>query len=274
MGGNWKSAVKRTWKEASEAVGLGTRDRVAAALLIQALIAVGIFVWGTNPDDAMLGRGLTAAAPFAVFPILFVWKWVTLPPTLISEAGKTSDEEQARRRAAIFAGTTPLRIQIAQALMDAVASVNFRTNKLPTYWSALASLSSKMRLLEGVSHVDHIDAVLFRLQLAFVAYHYKPSPERAEMDPIALAYSFGAIAEKYAEAIKFDLLAEPDLAQQALEVAQSLEQDLIAKGGDIFVHHIIGEDGNGGFKVTLSVDQDAGTPGQLASLWPHERHPD
>jgi hypothetical protein len=78
---DWRSAYGPIWREATEAVGLGTRDRVLAALTIQGVIGFGIYVaLGRSAWASAVGvRLVTAAAPFLAFPILFLWKLIGVP---------------------------------------------------------------------------------------------------------------------------------------------------------------------------------------------------
>ncbi len=86
----WKAMAQRAWREALKAVGLETTERVVVLLLTQVAISVGLFVWVTDPASGLLVRVLTAAAPFFLFPFLFAWKWIALPPALAREADASS----------------------------------------------------------------------------------------------------------------------------------------------------------------------------------------
>jgi hypothetical protein len=81
----------RAWRESAKAVGVDSGERVFVALLGQAVISAGIFFWVTDPSSALLTRVLTAAAPFLLFPVLFAWKWISLPPQLAKEARDFTD---------------------------------------------------------------------------------------------------------------------------------------------------------------------------------------
>jgi hypothetical protein len=91
----WREMSARAWGEAAKAVNLESRERVIVALLIQAVIAAGIFIWGTDPEAGMLVRALTAAAPFLLFPLLFVWKWICLPPALAEQLAAPNAPQEA-----------------------------------------------------------------------------------------------------------------------------------------------------------------------------------
>jgi hypothetical protein len=74
----------RAWAEAAKALNIETAERVIVALLIQAVIAVMIFAafGAAAPASSLWLRIFTAAAPFALFPLMFAWKWVALPAAL------------------------------------------------------------------------------------------------------------------------------------------------------------------------------------------------
>jgi hypothetical protein len=73
---------------------------VFVALLIQFLIGVGVFALATDPQSGLLVRVLTAAAPFALFPALFAWKWISMPPRLAAEAVSFESSRDLRARLA------------------------------------------------------------------------------------------------------------------------------------------------------------------------------
>jgi hypothetical protein len=81
---------------------------VFVALLIQFLIGAGVFAWATDPQSGLLVRVLTAAAPFALFPALFAWKWISMPPRLAAEATAFEFKRDLRARLAALMeeGTT------------------------------------------------------------------------------------------------------------------------------------------------------------------------
>lgn len=88
----WFRMAARAWSEATKLVGLTTTESVVVAFLIQATIAVIIFfALGTTAfADAIGVRVATAAAPFALLPLLFAWKWIALPPALAKEISHLS----------------------------------------------------------------------------------------------------------------------------------------------------------------------------------------
>lgn len=90
----------RAWREAARSAGVESAERVIVALLIQFIIAAGLFIWATDPQDGLLVRGLTAAAPFLLFPALFVWKWISFPPRLATELDALNSDALARIAAA------------------------------------------------------------------------------------------------------------------------------------------------------------------------------
>jgi hypothetical protein len=94
----WRQVFARAWREAAKSVGLETRERVVVALIIQGIIAIGLW-YAIGP--AMAGgtawtRVLTAAAPFLLFPILFLWRLPRVPAEIGREQQIALDEANAK----------------------------------------------------------------------------------------------------------------------------------------------------------------------------------
>jgi hypothetical protein len=54
-------------------------------VIIQGLIAAGILFLLPDPGGGVLVRVLTVAAPFLTFPLIFAWKWISMPPAMAKE---------------------------------------------------------------------------------------------------------------------------------------------------------------------------------------------
>jgi len=89
----WWSVARRAWKEAAKAVGLETFQRLIVFLIGQAALSFLLWV-GMNhslPDSAIWTRVLTAALPFLLFPLLFLWNFLQVPPILSRETSEQVD---------------------------------------------------------------------------------------------------------------------------------------------------------------------------------------
>ena len=94
--GYWSKVAKRAGKEAAAAAGLGASDRVIASLVVQALIALAIYLMlgQAGLEAAAFDRIIIACAPFLAIPILFGWKMITVPGALANEEKNESQRLQ------------------------------------------------------------------------------------------------------------------------------------------------------------------------------------
>lgn len=93
----WKAAVRRASTEALKAAGIETTERMVVLVISQAVMAAALFfvIKDTAFGDALWTRILTAALPFLLLPVLFVWKWISMGPRLLA----ASDSSEAMRAA-------------------------------------------------------------------------------------------------------------------------------------------------------------------------------
>jgi hypothetical protein len=82
---HFRLALGRAWRETAIMLGIDSMERIGVLLAVQFAIAFGIYFLATDPASGLLVRILTAAAPFALFPIVLFWKWLRLPVQLIAE---------------------------------------------------------------------------------------------------------------------------------------------------------------------------------------------
>jgi hypothetical protein len=86
----WRKVSARALVAARKSVGLETRTQIlmklAGAIAGSALIfyLLGFSAW----EKDLLPRSLTAAIPFMFLPVVFVFKFVGVPPTMAQEAEK------------------------------------------------------------------------------------------------------------------------------------------------------------------------------------------
>jgi hypothetical protein len=92
----WGKVAARAFKEAAELVGFGSAERAVVTVALQAAIAVLIYLLlgDTELHDNTGVRLATALAPLAVFPLLFVWKMLTVPPALHEQQRREEDWER------------------------------------------------------------------------------------------------------------------------------------------------------------------------------------
>lgn len=96
MGRYWWKVCKLAGKQAAELVGFGSAERAVVTVALQAAIALLIYLLlGTTElhDNAGM-RIVTAAAPLAVLPFIFLWKLLAVPPQLHKE--QATEEERKR----------------------------------------------------------------------------------------------------------------------------------------------------------------------------------
>jgi hypothetical protein len=108
--GYWRGVFARTWRDTAESVGLGTREKVLVAFLSQGMIALIVY-FALGPDALKASepvRLIAAAAPFAIFPVLFALRLSRTPAILDLErreeiekltiASRSAEEHKERRR--------------------------------------------------------------------------------------------------------------------------------------------------------------------------------
>ena len=80
--------------------GIGTVERVLIVLFTQAIITALIYIGlgETALRDAAFVRFATAAAPFALLPILFLFRFPAVPPKMEAEWQRPMDEMKALLR--------------------------------------------------------------------------------------------------------------------------------------------------------------------------------
>lgn len=96
MGQYWWKIFKLAGKQAAELVGFGSAERALVTLGLQLAIAILIYLFlGTTEfrDNAEI-RIVTAMAPLAVLPLIFVWKMLAVPAQLHKE--QMTEEERHR----------------------------------------------------------------------------------------------------------------------------------------------------------------------------------
>lgn len=96
--GYWGRVAKRAGKEATAAAGFGTVVRLMASVLVQAIIALLIYVLlgEAGLEQAAPMRLITAAAPFLTIPILFLIKLAAVPAAMHAEDASTIRDLEAR----------------------------------------------------------------------------------------------------------------------------------------------------------------------------------
>jgi len=97
MGRYWWKVCKLAGKQAAELVGFGSAERAVVTVALQAAIALLIYLLlGTTElhDNAGM-RIVTATAPLAVLPFIFLWKLIAVPAQLHKEQATEKDRERS-----------------------------------------------------------------------------------------------------------------------------------------------------------------------------------
>lgn len=100
MAGYWAAVHKRAWQDTAKSLRLESREAIVIAILTQTLIGVGLWyaLGNTALQSTAWGRLLTAAAPFLLFPVIYIYKFAATPSRLAEEArqrGESTREELA-----------------------------------------------------------------------------------------------------------------------------------------------------------------------------------
>lgn len=111
--GYWWKIAKRAAKASARDLKLDSWVAVMNLLLVQGVIALGIFLMsGPLVGGTLWGRILTAAAPFLVFPVVFLVRMITEPAALqkeqevaIANAGFDNDKVAIREKLGEFLST-------------------------------------------------------------------------------------------------------------------------------------------------------------------------
>lgn len=104
----WGRVAKRAWREAMQGAGLATAERMIIVLCTQAIVAALIYIGlgETALREAAFMRIATAAAPFAILPLLFIYSFPTIPPKIEREweewKAKNEVENQRERWGLLF----------------------------------------------------------------------------------------------------------------------------------------------------------------------------
>jgi hypothetical protein len=84
MGGYWKEVARRAWQEAAKVARMET-----VVLLLVGQAIVGLILWvvlgQAGLQSNLWTRAATSALPFLIFPIVFIWKFLLVPPILAQE---------------------------------------------------------------------------------------------------------------------------------------------------------------------------------------------
>lgn len=115
MGKYWAEVHKETWKQATKAAGLETRDKAIMLIVVQGIICLAIY-FATSALDPV-PRVATALLPFLFVPIWYLIKLPGVPPKLATDAENLSADAYqiliAQRDSAI-AEAAVLRAEIGQ----------------------------------------------------------------------------------------------------------------------------------------------------------------
>lgn len=92
----WWMVCKIALHEAAQLVGFGSAERGLVTVALQAAIAglIYLLLGATALHDNMGMRVVTALAPLAVLPVLFMWKMLSVPSELHKK--QLSDEDRER----------------------------------------------------------------------------------------------------------------------------------------------------------------------------------
>lgn len=97
--GYWASVAKRAAVEAAKDAKVETRIGVVILFVTQAVIALGIFlVVGELSDANLWTRVMTALLPFALYPLVFLFRMTTVPAAI---KGEDDSKAAALARAAL-----------------------------------------------------------------------------------------------------------------------------------------------------------------------------
>jgi len=102
MWGYWRKVIKIAFKRAAELVGFGSAERAVITVALQTAIALLIYLLlgATELRDNAGVRLITAVAPLAVFPMIFLWKMLAVPAALHKE--QLSEEDRERRMQLLY----------------------------------------------------------------------------------------------------------------------------------------------------------------------------
>lgn len=97
----WGKVAKRAGREAASLVGLGSAERVVVVLTLQAVVSLLIYIGlGETTLEETIGTRLAVAlSPFAVWPVAFLYKLLSVPAAMHAEHRV---EEDTERRANIL----------------------------------------------------------------------------------------------------------------------------------------------------------------------------
>ncbi len=84
----WTSVHKRAWRDAAKTSRLDSRESAVMIVLTQSIIGLGLwFALGNSAlQSTVWGRVLTAASPFFLFPLVYLWKLFGAPSRMANEA--------------------------------------------------------------------------------------------------------------------------------------------------------------------------------------------
>lgn len=95
--GYWGEISKRSAFAAAESVGFDTRDRIMIKALAAIAILFALAFWGSEDAsrDEVVARLALAAIVIFIFPLLYLWNLVRVPPKLHNEKVAQIGEAQA-----------------------------------------------------------------------------------------------------------------------------------------------------------------------------------
>ncbi|WP_395621935.1 hypothetical protein [Sphingomonas daechungensis] len=95
----WGKVVKRAAKEAGAAV-FTSPEKAVISFLLQAGVGLLLYLALGEADVGPEVRIASAFAPFLIFPLIFLWKLLTVPASIYEE--QRAEEEQERKGQVFF----------------------------------------------------------------------------------------------------------------------------------------------------------------------------
>jgi hypothetical protein len=121
----WREAAGRALDETRHAFRLESTERVVVAIAIAAIGLAALWLFAGQHDalGALLGKALVTGAVVLLFPLVYIWKLVTVPARMAAEAAAQVAELQtkANRRDALRRGLDQLGglLAVARELINA-----------------------------------------------------------------------------------------------------------------------------------------------------------
>jgi hypothetical protein len=88
----WAKVAKRAAKEAGVAV-FTSPERAVISVLLQLIAGAALFIAAGSAGADPTAKIIAAVSPFALYPIMFLWKMISVP-ALIHEAQRKEDSNE------------------------------------------------------------------------------------------------------------------------------------------------------------------------------------